>query len=161
MAFFKEYGRAENDLGEHFTIPSEEGEVRLRIRRIPFELDLRLESRHGREEFVANRQGFKRPRRVHTSEEEIAILKDKACWAWTDCEGVTVEIADEEAAGQWSKLVDEPVSVGQVVPLDGRLSDQVKRRLFAKDLDLAVWVLKRADELGRKYERREERLSGN
>ena len=45
--------------------------------------------------------------------------------------------------------------------LDGHLTEQVKRRLFAKDLDLAVWILKRADELGRKYEKREQRLSGN
>src|SRR5512138_752521 len=162
MAFFKEFGRPENDLGEYFTVPStDEGEVRLRIRRIPFELGLRMESRYGREELIVNRQGFKRPQRVHSADEEITILKDKASWAWTGCEGLTIEIADDEAASQWSQLLGEPVIAGQVVALDGHLTEQVKRRLFAKDLDLAVWILKRADELGRKYEKREQRLSGN
>jgi hypothetical protein len=162
MAFFKEYGRPENDGGEYFTVQSnEEGEVRLRIRRIPFELGLRMESRCGREEMVTNAQGFRCPQRVHAAADEIAILKDKACWAWTGCDGLTLEIADDEAAAQWSQLLGEPVMAGQVVTLDGRLTEPAKRRLFAKDLDLAVWLLKRADELGRKYDKREERLLGN
>jgi hypothetical protein len=89
------------------------------------------------------------------------ISDNKAAWAWTGCEGLTVEIADDEAASQWSQLLGEPVIGGQVVTLDGRLTDQLKRRLFAKDLDLAVWILKRSDELGRKYEKREQRLLRN
>jgi hypothetical protein len=162
MAFFKEYGRPDNDQGEWFDIPAPESErVRLRIRRIPFELGLKLESRYGREEFVTNKAGFKRPQRVHSSDEEISILKDKACWAWTGCEGLTIEIADDEAATQWSQLLGEPVTAGQVATLDGKLSEPIKRRLFAKDLDLGVWILQRADELSKKYNAREQRLSGN
>ncbi len=88
-------------------------------------------------------------------------LKDKACWAWTGCEGLTVKIADDEAAAQWSQLLGEPVMAGQTVALDGRLTDPVKRRIFAKDVDLAVWILRRADELARKYDKREKRLLGN
>jgi hypothetical protein len=162
MAFFKEYGRPEGDQGEWFDIPAQDSErVRLRIRRIPFELGMKLESRYGREELVVNKAGFKRPQRVHTGDEEISILNDKASWAWVGCEGLTVEIADDEAAAQWSQLLNEPVSAGQTVSLDGRLSEPIKRRLFGKDLDLAVWILKRADEIGKRYKTRQERLSGN
>lgn len=173
MALFKVFGKAENDQGEFFTYmqepyknpdtgQEETREVRLKVRRMPVDMQLRFERKYGRQDMVADPStGYKRPQHITSQDDNLAIAKDKACWAWTDCENVELIIGDEDAQVQWSKLLGEQVGIGQAVRLDGRLNDNIKRIIFAADFKIVGFIIEKVGELLRRQSEKEQGLSGN
>ena len=125
----KDYGKAENDPGEWVDF-GEDKPFRLRVRRIPGDVADEIDRRHlGKPQYEV-KGGVKRP--IHDIDGLVKALTDKAVWAWTDSEGLEIDIADEEAAKLWGKLLNRDVETGATVALQGNaLTADAKRRVLA------------------------------
>lgn len=173
----RHFGKAENDLGTWFDFGfTKEGDKRgpapfkLRVRRIPASVVDTIDERHkGREAFEV-KDGLRR--RVRDLETVADGLVDKAAWAWTDAEGLEIEVADEEGATWWTKALGREVAVGERVKPSGReLTAEVKKLVISELkpfaltiqtdeetgrekevwLELGVWIVGRAAELQRDF----------
>ena len=170
MAFLTEYA-GESDPGKWFVIRKaiegdgereSEPEVRLRIRRIPKVIAERFELRYGKEEQVRREGGMKVPQRVYTLEESSSLVTDKGAYAWTECEGLTIEPADEDAVEIWKKLLGlDSMEVGQTYEVPRTVPETVKRRLFGLDALLALWIVRRSESVMKKQTAKEEDFEGN
>lgn len=147
----KDFGKAENDLGEWMPFGLE-GAFELRIRRIPYEIAQRISKRYGRETFIVE-GGLKRPTIERSLDEATSWLLDQAIWAWTDARGLEVEVADAEGAKVWSQLLRRDVVQGDLITVDaGMMSAEVKRRVLTQ---LRPWCSVAPDEPGEKVEKQD------
>lgn len=173
----KHFGKPENDEGTWFPFGLDKP-FEMRIRRIPSGVAEKIDARHrGRESFEV-REGIRRP--VRELDAIAEGLAEKAAWAWTDARGLEVQVGDEESAGFWRKATgDDSIAVGQVVELAGeRLTAETKKlvlrelRPFAReknpddpsktqDVEIGVFVIRRAFELQRDFVKASEADSGN
>jgi hypothetical protein len=158
---FEVYGKAENDPGEWFPMEdwAKDGEPvpALRVRHLPSNVARTLEKKYGKDRLKVV-DGMTLPDR--SVDESLAIARQRALWAWTDTRNVTAKIKDAEGAELFQKLLSDPnIKAGDDVPLDGRLSEDVKLHFLEKDLDLVGQINAKAFEVGQKRRGREEDLS--
>jgi hypothetical protein len=124
----KDFGKAEHDPGQWVDFGLDKP-FRLRIRRIPSDVWDEIDKRHRGKESFEVRDGVRR--RVQDGDSMVESLQEKASWAWTDAEGLEVEIAHEEASKLWTKLVGRELSVGEALVLAGDvLTTAVKKRVL-------------------------------
>lgn len=124
----KDFGKPEHDPGEwrEFGL---DNPFRLRIRRIPSDVWDEIDKRHRGKETFEVRDGVRR--RITDGDSMIEALQEKAAWAWTDAEGLEIEIAHDEAAKLWTKLVGREIEVGQTLVICGDvLNHAVKKRVL-------------------------------
>lgn len=124
----KDYGKGENDPGTWVDFGLDKP-FRLRLRRIPQDVWEAIDKRHLKTGNFEVRDGIRR--RVKDQDEVVAALTDKALFAWTDADGLEVEIAHEDSAALWGKLLSRTISVGETVSLTGNaLTHAVKLRVL-------------------------------
>lgn len=169
MAFIKQFGRPESDQGEWQKIGNDTDtgeEVFLRIRRIPPSVVQQIESKFGYEKDVQvevevegrKNSAFVR-QRIHSGEDIVAIVKQKAIFAWTDSRGFKARPLDEEAAARYTKLLGVTVEVGGDVVVDGRANPEIKHYILQDDHSLASRIVEIAIEQGKKEYSKEAALS--
>lgn len=124
----KDFGKPEHDPGSWVDFGLDKP-FRLRIRRIPSDVWDDIDKRHRGKETFEIRDGVRR--RVQDGDSMIEALQDKAAWAWVDAEGLEIEVAHDEAAKLWGKLIGRDVTVGETLVLnEGVLNNAVKRRVM-------------------------------
>lgn len=130
----RDYGKADNDLGEWYPFGVEAG-LELRVRRVPHDVANRISRAHGKEETYRDSDGVRRREWVRTGDELQNMLVEQAIFALVDIRGPEAEIVveDAEAAKLWGSHFKRDVAIGETVPLQGALTtDAIKRRLLVQ-----------------------------
>lgn len=125
----KDYGKADNDPGEWVDFGLDKP-FRLRIRRIPADVWDEIDRRHqNQKDTFEIKEGIRR--RVKDEVGLLEALTEKALWAWTDAEGLEIEVEHDDAARVWSDLLKREVQRGETITLAGGiLTATVKRRVL-------------------------------
>lgn len=151
----KHFGKPDNDLGTWYDF-GEDRPFRLRVRRIPASVVERIDERRKPTSFEV-RDGMRRP--VRDLEAVAEGLVEKATWAWTDAEGLEIEVADQEGAAFWSRQLGREVAVGETVSPSGKELTAEAKRLVIQELKPFARVIVRdaagtvqVDETGRPRE---------
>ena len=86
----------------------------------------------------------------------------RAVHSLVDTRNAEVEVADEGAARDWTQALGEPVSPGHLLPVDGKLIQDVAKRLFVTlDDGVLLFIREASDRMKVAVFDREEKLSGN
>lgn len=171
MALIKQFGRMESDQGTLIKVsndPDSGDEVFLRIRHLPQATAQAIENKFGYEKDVQAEveaePGGKRAsaffrQRIHSSEDIVAIVREKAIKAWVDSKGLKYVAEDEDAATRVTKFLGITVEPKTEVCLDGRLNDEMKHYILKDNHPLATWIVERATEIGKREYSKEAALS--
>jgi hypothetical protein len=131
-----------------FDYRTEDGACRFLIRRIPLGKAQEIEYRH---------TGRKRDLNIRKStmpwdiEQTTAANQDLAAYALVDSEGAEIDVTTEALA----TAMGEGVKVGDMVSLDGKLSDKVKAALL-DEVPITGWILEKSATLHVKAKEEEE-----
>lgn len=172
MAFFKKYGNpAKNDKGEWRDLGADpdhpERTVQLRIRHIPESIADKITDKFGSMEKVQltieGKSAWVR-QRICSKEDFEGISRAKASWALVDSRDLFLVPEDEEALAVFRKHFPDPdtFAVGEEVCLDGHLDNEsVKGMLLLDHPELADWIVKEAEEIGKEVLATGQRLAKN
>jgi len=154
---FEIFGKADNAEGVWVKHPSNQ-KVELRVRQMPLPVAREIEGRYGKEEPNPLGSGIPITRRTTAEIDQLRI--DKGVWCWTDTRNFEVKLRDQEAVDFFSKwLLDSTLKLNDVVKVDGKLNDQIKRFFFEKFSSLILFVLSEADKAELKSAEKEAELS--
>jgi hypothetical protein len=108
--------------------------VNLWIRRVPKEVNNDIGKAYRSERILKDNFGNEKPEYYFEPERLDAMIEHKAMWMWVDVENFVVEILDEDAARLYEKAMGngKPLKVGDMVQLDGHLTDEVKDHLMQR-----------------------------
>lgn len=164
MALIAEFGNAEsNDIGEWFDFATDKDTkqvVRLRVRAIPEETDRKIRLSHGKGAREITMKVDSREM-VMDLERNRKVTRDRAAWAWLDCENFEIVVRDNEAAASWAEILGSPVAKDSPFKLDGRLNARVKARILDNHSMVTDFVVKCADKLKGEQSKEAEDLEGN
>ena len=85
---------------------------------------------------------------------------DRACHALVDSRNADLEMADQETADAFGKLLGRPVAAGETVRLDGAWTPELKREVLRDYLELVSWLIEHAQRLAAGAASREEAAAG-
>lgn len=145
MALLSEYGKHENDPGKLFQFGVDDGKpVRLRLRRIPVSVELRLSKAHGNDKTLVKASGWE-----IDALKNAALARDRASFALMESENLSVWIGDEQARATYAKLTgsEESPKVGEDLTLDpfwnidGRRNDALRDHVLREHPSLVEFVL--------------------
>lgn len=169
MAFIKS-ASPENIKGELFVMGKDQDtgkEVRFRIRATPDAVARKIAESRGRvrevQRAVEEKDGKKMflglvKTRVYEPDDMRQANRDEAIYDWTGSENFSIRALDEGMAKVYAGLLGtESIEVGIDIPVDDRLTEELKRYLLDNDASLAEDILEKAMELGK----RERDLRGN
>lgn len=135
------------DEGEWFTYHTqgagdERVELRFKVRRVPEPVSTRIEFAHlGRKLRVrGDRNSWAIDR-----EKQRAVRLDKAAYALVDSENGEVRAADAEAAAFYSAELKVQIVAGDLVKLDGRWTDAIRKRVLRESEPLRAWVQEKSE----------------
>lgn len=124
--------------------------IEFKVRRIPpgKKMEIERSRRGGTRKIKVFRTGDSEITR--DLDKETAAGIDQAIFALVDSKGCKVQIGDDETAKQYRTLLkDESIQAGQMIVLDGRWTNELREDFLADFIDVASWVVARADEFGR------------
>lgn len=123
--------------------------MELKIRRIPSARRLAIARQHGmgsRKVRVFRNGDSEITRDV---EKETAIGVAQAVFALVDSRECQVELLDEASAKVYARLLnDASLKKGDVVTLDGRWTKELREDFLSEYVEVAAWIVSRADEIG-------------
>lgn len=162
----KDFGKSDNDQGIWFPFGEVEPAFEVRVRRIPNDVAKRLNAQYGKEVFVS-KDGVRIPSIERSLDQWTDYLVSQAAWAWSDVReknedgtygGLSIEIADEDAAKLWkglAKLESQP-EIGATIRIGGGLlTDAVKRRIMLQIRPFATVTVTKTDTEGSTTNKRE------
>jgi hypothetical protein len=118
--------------------------VRYRIRPIPLETERRLYRK-----VYGSTKGRKQKKRsmaagLELMEEHTQL---RAAFALVDTENFSVELGDDAAATAYGQLIGQQLVKGTEVLLDGKWTDELRRRVLRLARKRAAWISNKADSL--------------
>lgn len=104
----------------------------------------------------------KQMQKIYSEKDQAAILTDKMCYVWAGCEDFYIAAGDEEAAAFYSQAIGNgQIQVGEEFAIDGKLTDDIKKRVLEIHPALVVFLAEWLKETTGKYKKEEEDLGEN
>lgn len=169
MVLFEDYRKPDAEPGEWVVFaddPDNSLPVRFRIRPIPFLISRKFATSKGHDEKVqvTDEKGKGRTsiQRLYNIDESFSVMTENATWACTAVENLQVRMKDEGSRDFFASQTGQTgLTPGEVVSLDGCWNDAVKRYVFSKMPDLALWIFQEADKLEKARKIRKDDDEGN
>ena len=133
---------------EWFPFKTEDGECRFLVRRIPLGKAQEVEIRHGGRKREVN---VRRGTMPWDTEQTTAANHELAVFALVDSEGAEIDVTTATLA----EALGDGVSIGDLVSLDGKLTDKVKGALL-EEVPLTRWILEKSAKLHTRAKEEEE-----
>ncbi len=152
MPFLDYYGsEAEGRWFEIGTDDDSGKRVELRVRSVPASEAERIERKYRRR--IKNPPPGARLQSLYMvpDAKKWDQLFDNGCYAWIDCKNFSLSVRDEDGARFMSKELQKNVKIGDVVVLDGKLTDKIKREIFDKKTSILLRVIEIADQLEKEH----------
>ena len=140
---FKEYGRAENDLGawHDFGEDADTGKtVAFKLRDIPDHVDASIRKR-----LQIQRDGSMDLDML----KERAISVERCKYALLDSRNFEGAAQDQEGAEIYAKLIGRPLTMNEALSLDGKWTPELKEHVLRNQAWLRVWVIERLSALSK------------